>query len=383
MRYDFSFADIISLVENEISRNATFATAEETHIKKLINMTHKEICRKVALKNLKKEAVLSSNAAYTTGTVAITNGSTAVTGSSTVWTSAMVNRKIRIGTDAAYYTVATFASATSITIDRNYTGTTVTAATYKIFELGIYLPRDFVPGKEKLVRWLEEVDAWGYKIWDDIILSDPALEDFGSPICYSLLPDFERREPASGNLTADTNTSTTSIVDAALSSTTDDYYNNWIVKAVSQTDTSEVTDYVGSTKTLTISPAITSLAVGSTYHLIDVRHLIVPWPLLETAEDIFIEYYRMPIHLVNNYDFPDIPEEAGAEQLLLNGACALYYGKDTLAAVYQARYTAGLADLNAWNNKFINQSERKEKYSRTNLSSREPFLRIPYQVPTS
>lgn len=71
---------------------------------------------------------------YTTGTVEITNGSATVTGTSTTFTAAMVGRKVRFGSDTGYYTIKTFTSTTSITLDQVYTGTTDTAATFVIYK---------------------------------------------------------------------------------------------------------------------------------------------------------------------------------------------------------------------------------------------------------
>src|SRR3990167_5562213 len=55
---------------------------------------------------LMTEGVITTVAPYATGTVAMTNGSKTVTGTDTVWTSAMVGRKIRFGSDNAYYRIA-------------------------------------------------------------------------------------------------------------------------------------------------------------------------------------------------------------------------------------------------------------------------------------
>lgn len=69
------------------------------------------------------------------------------------------------------------------------------------------------------------------------------------------------------SLTADAGTNTTTIVDAGLSSTTDDYYNGWIVYNSTRTTAAIVTDYVGSTKTLSLSWAIASQTTGDSYFI--------------------------------------------------------------------------------------------------------------------
>lgn len=69
------------------------------------------------------------------------------------------------------------------------------------------------------------------------------------------------------SLTADAGTNTTTIVDAALSSSTDDYYNGWIVYNTTRSRAAIITDYVGSTKTLTLSWAITAQTTGDSYFI--------------------------------------------------------------------------------------------------------------------
>lgn len=85
------------------------------------------------------------------------------------------------------------------------------------------------------------------------------------------------------NMAADAGTNTTTIVDAALASSVDDYYNGWIVHAPTRAGVAIVTDYVGATKTLTLSWAIAGLTTADTYHLMrnpvwdtDQNYLFVP-----------------------------------------------------------------------------------------------------------
>lgn len=67
---------------------------------------------------------------YSTGTLAVNYGSTSVTGTGTTWTSAMVGQSILIGD--YWYTIASRASNTSITLSSNYIGLNITGATYVI-----------------------------------------------------------------------------------------------------------------------------------------------------------------------------------------------------------------------------------------------------------
>ena len=78
---------------------------------------------------------------YTTGTLAITTSTAAVTGSGTTFTADMVGRYL-VTTDRVWYRISAFTSATAITLDRNYIGSTITGATYTIGQISL-VPEDF------------------------------------------------------------------------------------------------------------------------------------------------------------------------------------------------------------------------------------------------
>ncbi|HEC64958.1 hypothetical protein LCGC14_0568130 [marine sediment metagenome] len=66
------------------------------------------------------------------GTVSIVNGAAVVTGVGTAFAATDVGRYIRFDTDGFWYKITSFATATSITIDRNYEGTTISGGNYKL-----------------------------------------------------------------------------------------------------------------------------------------------------------------------------------------------------------------------------------------------------------
>lgn len=74
-----------------------------------------------------------TNDDYTAGTVTVTNNSTTVTGASTVWTALMVGRWFTAIQDGYWYRI-TGASATSLTLEEAYQGTTGSALTYNLGE---------------------------------------------------------------------------------------------------------------------------------------------------------------------------------------------------------------------------------------------------------
>lgn len=80
----------------------------------------------------------STNANYTTGTISVTNGSATVTGSGTTWstsTNAEVNEYIQLP-DSKWYRITAIGTATSLTIERTYQGSTLSGQTYVISPWG-------------------------------------------------------------------------------------------------------------------------------------------------------------------------------------------------------------------------------------------------------
>ena len=81
---------------------------------------------------------------YSAGTMSITNGSATVTGSGTTFTRSMVGRyfrNTRADGDGLWYKIAGFTSATVITLENFYQGTTDTVNNYEIAE-AFGLPED-------------------------------------------------------------------------------------------------------------------------------------------------------------------------------------------------------------------------------------------------
>jgi len=112
---------------------------------KLTTIFHKQI----------KDMIATTD--YTTGTVTtLANGGTTVTGSGTTWTAAMVGRYIRITSDGEWYKITARASNTSITIEKPYQGTAISAGSeaYTIGELPI------VPEAYQDLLWIRPVGIY-------------------------------------------------------------------------------------------------------------------------------------------------------------------------------------------------------------------------------
>jgi len=79
-----------------------------------------------------------SAADYTTGTITVTNDSATVTGSGTTFTAQMVGRSLKVDDpngDGMWYKIAAYTSATSITLENTYSGSTAGSLSFAIGEL--------------------------------------------------------------------------------------------------------------------------------------------------------------------------------------------------------------------------------------------------------
>jgi len=103
-------------------------------VKRLANDTVAHICGIGEWPHLWTTDSFQSIAPVTTGTASITDGDATVTFSSSIITAAMVGRKIRFGSETAYYTIKSRTSATELELDQNYSGTTDTAATFSLYK---------------------------------------------------------------------------------------------------------------------------------------------------------------------------------------------------------------------------------------------------------
>jgi len=116
---------------------------------------------------------------YTTGTVTATNGSGTITGAGTTFTEPMIGRYFKLNDttdftgDGNWYRITGRSSDTSITLENNYDGSTVTGKAFIIAE-AFYLPEDLQMAPVAYTMWMyylgirkdkKEADRWEL-VWD-------------------------------------------------------------------------------------------------------------------------------------------------------------------------------------------------------------------------
>lgn len=155
-------------------------------------------------------------------------------------------------------------------------------------------------------------------IYDDKIIDDSGTN---SKPTHAFVWQYDiTREPTSSTNTADSGTNTTTLVDSVLTSTTDDYYNNWLLINTNRTAWARVSDYVGSTKTLTLDRAIASQTTGDTYFLQKNLRRITMHPTPDGAYTIAYRYWVRLSDLTNDYDVPYVDEDYS--DMIVDGAVA-------------------------------------------------------------
>ena len=236
---------------------------------------------------------------YATGTVAITNGTKAIAGTDTVFTASMVGRKIRIGGENPYYRIASFTSTTAITLEDNFQGTTVTAATYVIYKDEYRLAPDV--DKYKLLRQAENSVA--------IFSLHPSRFDerFTMPNSYAD-PVYEIME---GTLL---DTYTTGTVTLSGTTVTGSATALWTsVEGLGRLSIIRIGNNVYHIKSvdsdtqLTTYETMTTVATATAYE-ITLNNLRVQLYHIPSAQKlIYYRYFRRPAILANDYDIPDMP----------------------------------------------------------------------------
>lgn len=135
----YSFAELQAEVARRGTKNQGGSTFT-TPIKNLINTSIERISREANWKQLRRRSSFNTTAPYTTGTVTCTNLSQTVTGSGTSWIAAgiQVGQRISLGGSQLRYTITAISSATSLTVDYQYDGTTASSLTYTIYGQEMY-----------------------------------------------------------------------------------------------------------------------------------------------------------------------------------------------------------------------------------------------------
>lgn len=128
---------------------------------------------------MRAEAEFILDDAKNDGTVTVTRNSAAVTGIDTAFAATDVGRQFKVGTSSVY-TIETYVSATSITLDRVYGGVTAADKTYSVFDGFVTPPADFL----RFLVVSDPLQGWRLRYWitqEELTSMDPQRMSFGQP----------------------------------------------------------------------------------------------------------------------------------------------------------------------------------------------------------
>ena len=127
-------------IQDEVKRRATLdqsGTQFNTAVKNIINTSLFRIAREALWRPLRRRTTFDTVATYTTGSGGgtFTNASKSITMTSATFITDNIDvgRRIKFQGDSTVFTIKTITSETALTIDQNYTGTTISGTgTYSI-----------------------------------------------------------------------------------------------------------------------------------------------------------------------------------------------------------------------------------------------------------
>jgi hypothetical protein len=289
-------------------------------------------------------------ASYATGTVTIAVSDTTVTGSGTTFTAAMAGRKIQIGSDTNSYQIIKFTDTTHLEIDRPYTGTAQSAASYKIYQDIYAIPPTI--GEIVDIRrsgTSRELDRKSLSFINSRY-PDPLMAS-GEPWCWALFDELLTREPVSTTYAADTSTSTTAIIESTLTSAAiQDYYKDWYVYNTTRSASSKVKSYDAPSTTLTLETPITGQVATDTFYLTkrELRITFGPAPLVNY--NFLVTGLRDSSLFVNDADYEQEIDADYEDGLVYQALAEFYKPRDEKrAAIYESQASALWAELSAFN----------------------------------
>ena len=340
--------------KDEIRRHLTNWTTEtELAVELAINNNLFEIRNKFNWWFARERFYFDTVAKYATGTITATNGSATITGSGTTFTAAMVGRKLIVGGDSTAYVIKTFTSATSITLESVYQGTTVSGSTFAILK-HIYRLND----RAMRILWMMQnadkikmrhVDA---RYFDEA--KGPWNTSYGKPSHY-----IPRGQTTANYYAANTVLVTNGSATVTGSSTAFTSDMAGMVFKVVGDDIEYIISAVGSATSITLDTNYDGTTNASASYAIGPwgTEQVELWPAPETAMQI--EYWAQlrAVKMVADNDVPDLPEQWHA--VILHGALAeILPGRALNEAEidrYEKKYAGDLKDIKSWHN--VNEDE--------------------------
>ena len=364
------FIDIVTDVEN-ISQ----FTGQRAILKRLINQAVAKVASAWNWPFLYTHTFLSTVAEITAGDADVTNGSTSVTSDngSTSWPATVVGRKFRLGSQRAYYTIATRVSATSITLDQPFQGSTDTDESYSIYQDEHLLRADV--DYPKILRQIENGVPLLSLNASEFDLAFPTPSTMGDSTIETYL----------GRNVGTYETGTVAL--PASSRTLTGVSTAWTTaRGVGRGTKIRISDAIFTVNTVDSDTQITlyeangttAVAAGTAYAAIIDNPIVLLHPIPDTVVNYYYRFQRIPAVMDRDGDIPDLPH--ALHHLLVEEAqvwAYIYKGLLDRATAARARYEADLVDaIRSFGQSNPDRTYRKHSFDEElrSVSSRHPIL---------
>lgn len=290
--------------------------------------------------HLMDRSFFTTVAPHEDGTIDVTNGSATITGTSSNFTAAMVDRKISVDSEDAFYRIKAFVSSTEVTLEVPYGGTTATGSSYKIFQDEYRLAPDC--DRHKVLRHVEDSVALmsvGASVFDIII---PSATNDGTPN-FDILSGTQEDTYETGTVSMSTNGTTITGASSPAWTSVQGLGRGSRIIIGSQVFTVKTVD--SDTQLTTYEASTVGIAGGTAYKILLNNLIVQLYQVPDAVENIYYRYQRYPFPLVSDTDQPDMP--ILWNWLLIEGTLALMWKvKDKLEAdKHELRFRAGLEDM--------------------------------------
>lgn len=382
------FSDLVAEVKR-LSIRDQGGTEFDNEIKAGINESLMRISREAPWRQLRRTDTFDTKTTYSTGTgaVTVTNGSknVTVTGATFITNGIEVGRRITLGGSNLRYTIKTITGETTLTVDRNYDGTSSATQSYSILPKEEYT----LPAQCAKVGaiWHE---ALGYPY---VMQYVPNLEFLQSQTTsfYTDVPRYYREWTMDMVLQQPNSASVVTVASSSASDTTPTVTIFGTVSSYPDQETitlNGTTNAVG-TKSFSsidriVKNAPTVGRVTCTTNSAGVTVAVLPagdgtagilytkvrlWPLPSSVFPMQVWYYKQPWRLVNDQDVHELGQEFDHAIILLTVAKIRYENNSKEGDRFLALYNDELKSLKKVNGDkldFLNVLKRPEESRKNN-----------------
>lgn len=329
-------------LQDEVKRRSTHEQGGaqfDIATKNIINASIFRISREALWRVLRRKSTFDTVATYTTGSGGgtFTNGSKNITvsGATFITDNIKIGQRIKLQGDSDYFTIKTITGETTLTIDKNYSGTTISGTgTYSILGQEEYnLP---IGAGNRMFLWHEEYGypyqlnfmteqsfyscgasnttesiPTHYRMWGEDMVIEQLLEASTVSVSSSSASDTTQEITIFGIVSGYPDSETVTLNGTSSSTTTKSFSSvEYIVKNASTEGRVTATGNSGNS-TISVIPSGDIMA-GL------MQRKIQLYPLPNKVFPINIQYYKDPIRLVNDGDVSGLGADFDEAIILLS-----------------------------------------------------------------